>query len=48
MVFPEVREWIVLNWDKFGDPINFNRDLTEKWMYITQMRLENLLPKKRL
>ena len=46
IAFPEVKEWIVANWEKFLDPFTFFKDLSDKILQITQIRLENIIFKR--
>lgn len=46
IAFPEVKEWIVANWEKYLDPFTFFKDLSDKILQITQIRLENIIFKR--
>lgn len=46
IAFPELRNWIKVNWENYSHPLTFFRDFSDKILQITQLRLENIIFKK--
>ena len=46
IVFPELLNWTIVNWEEYSDPLSFFRDFSDRILQITQLRLENMIFKK--
>ncbi len=46
VIFPEIKEWIILKWENHSDPQIFFGDLRAKILNLVELRLENIIFKK--
>jgi len=46
VLFPEVKDWIVVEWYKYSDPFSFFKDLSDRMSQLMNVRLEDIIFKR--
>lgn len=46
IILPEIKEWVVANWEEFSNPSTFFKEFSERVLQRVELRLENIIIKK--
>ena len=43
VLLPELKQWILVHWDEYSDPLSFSKDLSERVLHLMNVRLEDIV-----